>query len=53
MTIIKTFNAIINGRAVIVETLLAPYTRDGISYRVGRKTLSFNSFWELSPKVQG
>lgn len=53
MTIIKTFKAVINGRVTKVETILASYSRTDISYRVGNKTLSFDDFWELSPKVKG
>jgi hypothetical protein len=53
MTIIKTFRAVINGKTTKVETLLSSYSRTDISYRVGNKTLSFDDFWELSPKVKG
>ena len=34
-----------------VQTLLAPYSRDAISYKIGRKVLSFDRFWDLNPKV--
>lgn len=50
-TTIKTFEAVINGRVVSVQTLLAPYSRDAISYKIGRKVLSFDRFWDLNPKV--
>jgi hypothetical protein len=53
MTIIKTFRAVINGKSTKVETLLASYSRTDISYRVGNETLSYEAFWELSPKVKG
>jgi hypothetical protein len=49
-TILSTKTAKINGKNVIVETILGTAHRQDIKYIVDGKSYEYNKFWALNPK---
>lgn len=52
-TVLSTRKAIINGKAVKVETIkLTPHRAQDIAYKVAGNLLTSTQFWNLGPKFR-
>lgn len=52
MTILKTQTAVINNKKVTVETITNNGRAQDISYQINGRPVSYNAFWDLSPKFK-
>ncbi len=49
-TKVKTFYAVINGKNVVVNTMVSAKNRNDVFYKVNGKEVSYNSFWAKKPE---